>query len=456
MPIIHTITIKNPVEAACSTALAALIKPCLSFPTAYYIQGPFHKTRKESIKTLMKKGKNGIVYFWAGLIERVQEYCIEKNIEINVVDESKEEITVYEADLPGITFRPDQIWQINSFLDKPRGILVAPTGSGKTVLGFSCLSGFENIKVLWLCHKKSLMMQAYTDGLSFGFKSIGRVGDGFAEYDKDITIATRQSFKKLADEYGHLYDAVVVDEVHHLAKSEGEYPYVLTRVLAPIRLGLTATLPREGEPFLVATGLIGPVLKELTINMANELGILAKPRIKILRIAKDYNIAALKTYAKVYEAAIVQRLDRNVLIAVTTKKHTDKGETVLIMINQIEHGRNILEQLVALGIKAEFVWGATDADTQDKMRHALNDGHISCVICSSVWTEGINIPNLNVVINAAGGKAEIRTLQSIGRGLRKTKDKDEVWIYDILDLSHRFLIEHFGERLCLYLDNDWL
>jgi len=62
----------------------------------------------------------------------------------------------------------------------------------------------------------------------------------------------------------------------------------------------------------------------------------------------------------------------------------------------------------------------------------------------------------NVIINAAGGKSEIRTLQTIGRGLRVTKDKKDVIIYDLWDVSHRFLIEHSGERICTYMDQGWM
>lgn len=452
----HTIVIHNPVEASCGAVLAGLIKPCLSFPAFFYKQGMYKKERKEYDKSMLTKGKGGTYWFWAGLLSRIQDYCYDHDIPIEVVDKSQEEMIIYEPELPGITFREDQMRLINSFLDNPRGILVSFTGSGKTVLGFGCLSAFDGIKTLWLCHKKDLMQQAYDEAKQFGFKSVGRVGDGFNESKADLIIATRQSFKRIADEMGHEFDAVVVDEVHHVAEMKSEYAYVLARVLAPIRLGLSATLPREGESFMTATGLIGPVLEELTINEGAELGILAKPTIRILKLSKRHDISAIRQYSEVYSAAVVNRLDRNVLIATTAKRHADASETVLIMINQIEHGENILTQLDALGVKAYFVRGSTESKVRLEVKNALQNKEIHVVICSSVWTEGVNIPSLQVVINAAGGKAEIGVLQSIGRGLRKTKEKDTVWIYDIFDESHRFLVEHFGHRISIYCDNNWI
>ncbi len=452
----HLIVIRTPIYAECDMELAKLIKPCLSFKQAYWIQGPFRKERKEYEKSYIRKGSKGVCVFWSGLVRHVLEYCATLNIDVDVVDESLEEIMIYEPELPGIEFRKDQSYLINSFLDSPRGILVSFTGSGKTVLGFGILSSFENVKILWLCHKKDLMQQAYDEAKRFGFKSVGRYGDGYKEIEKDLVIATRQSFKTIADQYGHEFDVIVVDEVHHVSDMKSEYAYVLERTPAPIRLGLTATIPREGEHYLTAIGLIGPILQELTINEGAELGILAKPTIKILRVPKNYDLVQHRQYHDVYDIGVVKNLARNILIANTAKKHVDANETVLIMINILEHGNLILEQLTALGVEAEFVHGATDGDSRNALKHALNDGHIKCVICSSVWTEGVNIPNLNAVICASGGKSEIKTLQSIGRGLRKTEEKDQVFIYDFLDTSHRFLIEHFGERMICYSENNWI
>ena len=68
----------------------------------------------------------------------------------------------------------------------------------------------------------------------------------------------------------------------------------------------------------------------------------------------------------------------------------------------------------------------------------------------------LNIPELNVVINDAGGKSEIATLQAIGRGLRRTVNKSELIIYDFFDNSHHYLVSHFGERFSLYCDMNWI
>jgi hypothetical protein len=59
-------------------------------------------------------------------------------------------------------------------------------------------------------------------------------------------------------------------------------------------------------------------------------------------------------------------------------------------------------------------------------------------------------------VNASGGKDEKGVLQVVGRGLRITNDKDEVLIVDIFNPSHPYLVSHFGERISLYCENNWI
>jgi superfamily II DNA or RNA helicase len=448
----HKIIILNPIEGFIQADLAPLIAPCLSYKAVAYIPGQYAKRRIENDKSTLIRVKNGFK-FYAGLLSHILKYCKERDIEIIVEDKSKENIQMYEPYLPGITFREDQLELINNWLDKPRGIIVSPTGSGKTIIGLGCISSFENLMMLWLCHTKDLQKQAYNEARKLGFKSVGRIGDGFHETNNLLTIATRQSFRGIADTYSSLYDVVIVDETHHVNSFEGEYHYILSRIPAPFRLGLTASEIKEGLPELAATGLIGPIVGELTINDAINIGILATPKMKMLKTSVNHLVKNLHKYPEVYSAGIVHNEERNILIAQTAKFHADKDETVLIMVTQLDHGDNILAALKNISVKAILVEGLTKTENREKIKDALQNKHIHVVICSSIWKEGINIPSLNCVILACGGKDP---LQALGRGLRKTSEKDILWFYDIFDPSHRYLIEHFGYRLCWYMEHSWI
>ena len=77
------------------------------------------------------------------------------------------------------------------------------------------------------------------------------------------------------------------------------------------------------------------------------------------------------------------------------------------------------------------------------------------VICSSIWDEGVDIPNLDAIIVAGGGMSEIKAIQKVGRGLRKTATKDSVQVIDFSDLSHKYLRKHSRERVKAYRERGW-
>jgi len=259
-------------------------------------------------------------------------------------------------------------------------------------------------------------------------------------------------------------EIVIVDEAHHISKLKGEYAQTLSRIFAPIRLGFTATLPTEEEAKFTLEGLLGPLIGELTMDKAQEIGILAKPKIRIIKSPYIREIDQEKIYEKAYEKGIVSNERRNNLIVETAMEYINQNKSVLIIINRVEHGENLIalaQENYDIPRKEfdsvfRFIYGKTESETRKKVKDSLKEKKIKCVICTSIWREGVDLPSLDCVINAGGGKSEIACLQTIGRGLRKTEDKNFVIIVDFFDPHNKYLISHFGERLVLYCDNDWV
>lgn len=265
-------------------------------------------------------------------------------------------------------------------------------------------------------------------------------------------------FHDLEVENDHSYyvEGVLVHNCHHLSSMTGQYADILTNILAPIRIGLTATLPTEQEALLAIESFIGPLIDEVTVAEGQELGIMADIKIKFLKVPLSHKVKDLRKYQDVYEWGVVKREDQHKLIAETVLKEVTTGNSVLVIVNRIDHGNNLLEAISRLDIPCMFAQGATDSDLRKEIKEALNNKDIHCVIATTIFREGIDIPELNVIINAAGGKSEISTLQAIGRGLRLTKTKRQLTLYDIFDPSNRFLVEHFGERICLFSNMNWI
>jgi superfamily II DNA or RNA helicase len=224
---------------------------------------------------------------------------------------------------------------------------------------------------------------------------------------------------------------------------------VLSKVKAPVRLGFTATLPEALEAQFAMEGLLGPVIAEVSYEDVIAANIIVKPEIRFLRSPFSQRLKDIRKYQDVYAEAIVANTDRNYLIATTALKHIEKNEAVLIFVNEIQHG-NYLQEL--FDGEVPFVQGSMPPEERMRIKKGLINKSIFLVIATTAWKEGVDIPNLDVVILAAGGKTEIPVIQSIGRGLRRTKTKTRAIIWDIFDPSHHYLVSHFGERVSLYFE----
>lgn len=442
-----------------------LIAPALAYEKSYWRQGPRHKEEvKYTEYFFLHKGRDSFA-FLTGHLRLVLRYCRRNNITVNFSgDRPSKGIEQYmtEPNLDGITLRPDQIELVNKALAGKRGVIKAPTRTGKTIIQYAIVSAFERLNTLFLADTKDLVDQLADEGERFGFNVVRCYGGNknfeWAEHDQ-VVVMTRQTCSNLlkgGDFFPTPYfDIIIVDEAHHVSSPNGQYADILSQIDAPVRFGFTATLPDRTESKLSLEGYIGPMIGELTIEEAIEKGLLVKPKMLILKAPK-VKIAIGTKYDDAYRRGVVENNERNRLIALTAHEYIKRGSSVLILVSKIQHGNNILVACREISMPAYFVRGETESDERKRIKEYLIKKKYMCVIATTIWKEGVNIPTLNVCINAAGGKSEITTLQSVGRSLTKVEGKKHATIVDFFDQSHHYLISHFGERIILYMDQGWL
>lgn len=406
-------------------------------------------------------------YFPTGLVPHVIKYLKEKKIEVEMIHYDSDKVAIEynsvvkfptaKPHLKGVEFRPDQTKLLNYVAEAQRGVILSATGTGKTLLQFGIVNMFVGARVLLLAHLEGIVSQTYEDAVNiYGFPSVQMVEGTKDVLTADFVISTIQSFHKMAHLYTDYFDVVIIDEVHHVNSLTGMYGKTMRSLLAPARLGFTATPPKTLEGTLVMTGYVGPVIGEFTIEDAVEEGILATPKIKLIKLPNNQKIGDLRTYADVYQEGVVENNTRNRKVVSLIQEYSKENKACLVFVNKIMHGELIRKLAWKFHLKVEFVQGETPKDLRMELKEKLKDKRLNAIISTAVWKEGVNVPSLDVVINAGGGKSEIQTLQIIGRGLRKTDEKSEVLIVDFFDPSHRYLVDHFGHRLCLYFDNNWL
>lgn len=413
------------------------------------------KECKEYIKFLINKEG----FFLTGFIDRLNKY-LKNDVEIDRIDY---DLKFKEPHLPGIVFREDQLNQISTALKKNRGVLLAPTGSGKTVLIAGLISCFpSDSRILFLVHTIDLVNQTINEFKRFGFSSVSKIGDGEKDWSGKIIVSSIQTFAKFnPEDFCDRFDAVFVDEAHHVSglpdekkPQGGTYYKVLSNLLTPIRFGITATLSSNNESMMCLEGLIGPVIDELTFEEATDMEILAVPKVQLIKV-NHFSSYEVSRYADIYDLAIVNNRARNRQIISAIKKLNAQGLTTVTYVQRKDHIDNLMQMGKQLNVELFEVQGKTKSNERMLLKKLLHEKKIQNVISTVVWREGMNIKSLNAIVIAGGGKDEKDLIQACGRGARKDENKDKFVIVDFVD-SAKYLSQHFCERLGVYLSKGWI
>jgi len=155
-----------------------------------------------------------------------------------------------------VELRDYQAKALELWMKERRGVIVLPTGAGKTVVALKAIAKL-GVATLILVPTIDLMNQWHSQVMTRLGVDAGRLGGGYDSV-KGITVSTYDSAYVRAEELGNRFALLIFDEVHHLP-SEG-YMNVAQMSAAPYRLGLTATPEREDGRHVLLDDLVGPVV----------------------------------------------------------------------------------------------------------------------------------------------------------------------------------------------------
>lgn len=372
---------------------------------------------------------------------------------------TKEGVKDYMASICTFTPRSYQIEGVSDALKYNRRLLISPTASGKSLMIYSIVRYYvdKGKKILLVVPTTSLVEQMYKDFLDYGWDSDSychKIYSGREKYhDLPVTITTWQSIYKLDRKFFEQFGVVIGDEAHQF-KSKSLISIMSKLHHAKYRFGFTGTLDGTQTHKWVLEGLFGPSYK---VTKTAEL-------MKTGHVSQlDINCIVLKHPPQKFEVFedevqfIISHDRRNNFIKNLVSKLD--GNT-LVLFSRIEaHGEplfNLINSNVSEGRKVFFVHGGVDTNERERIR-AITESEKDAVIVASygVFSTGINIKNLHNVIFASPSKSRIRNLQSIGRVLRKAKDKDKATLYDIADdctynSRKNYTLNHFIERVKIY------
>ncbi len=352
-----------------------------------------------------------------------------------------------------IRLRDYQVEVINNFLENPQSLQEVATGAGKTIITATLSNLTETYgRSLVIVPNKSLVTQTEEDYINCGLDVGVYFGDR-KELGKTHTICTWQSLnildKKFKDgsavlslaEFLEDVSTIIIDEVHQ-AKAE-ILKKLLTQNLrnSPIRWGLTGTIPKEKFEFESIHASIGPVIGQVTAKELQDKGDLSNCHVNIVQLIDTVAHRDYQSELK-YLVTNEKRLDYISSLLNNIKKD---GNT-LILVDRISAG----EKLKDLIPGSSFVKGDVKLKDRKEAYDEINQGTNHVVIATyGVASVGINIPRIFNLVLIEPGKSFVRVIQSIGRGVRKAKDKDFVQIWDLTSTC-KFAKRHLTQRKKFY------
>jgi superfamily II DNA or RNA helicase len=414
----------------------------------------------------------------AGLIDHLQNFADQRGYEIDVEESEygypdsvskKEKINpkeiiefIHSLSMP-YEIRDYQFDAVCRGLERKRAILLSPTGSGKSLIIYVLVRYFlnivaeENQRVLVIVPTTSLVEQMTNDFTEYGYDNVHKIYSG---KEKDtmmpIIVSTWQSIYKLGQPWFEQFGMVIGDECHGF-KSKSLTTIMNKCTEAAYRFGTTGTLDGTQTHELVLQGLFGRVYKVTTTRTLQDNDTLAKLEIKRLVLKhKDRENFGKRSYQDEIDYIVTHekrnQFIRNLAIEL-------KGNTLVLFQFVEKHGKilfDLIEEKADENRKVFFVSGATDTADREAIRKITEKQSDAIIVASlGTFSTGINIRNLHNIVFASPSKSQIRVLQSIGRGLRKSDDGRTTQLYDITDdisggSRQNFALLHSYERLKMY------
>jgi len=453
----------------------------LSFQTSNYMYSTDYLLNKwDGVQRFYSEKTHS---FKSGLMYKVLDYFETNHILYTVVGFDN---ILRLASQGAYQLRAHQIDAVDSAFQFKRGIIQAPPRSGKTKIAGAFLDQSRRFPAIFMCNSIDIASQTLASfkrdipNVEFGF-----VGNGVCQLG-DITIMTVQSavmayeiqykmrraaakvkkdkakgsnspgYKRIGSEnvltneqrlqlreYIESAKTMMYDECHHSQSSIATTVFGKLKS-AEIILGLSAT-PNYGSPEdMLIEATIGHVFYKVTYVELVTAGWLLPAKIFLYKLPK-VQIPSL-VYRGIYRYAITENEFRNVVIARIAAKLNRMGKNVLIVVDKKTHG-NFIHQLYPDAVR---VYGEATLKIRNSVKEALNTGVTKCVI-STLWDEGVDIPGLHYVINAAGGASPIDTFQRL-RSITPNPDDPTKQFGGFIDFMQRekYISRHCRFRRRLY------
>lgn len=348
-----------------------------------------------------------------------------------------------------VTLRDDQVPLVDEFLRVGQGCIEAATGFGKTIVDL-VIAARLGVPTLLVVPTQALIANHRDKFIELGEAPVSCWKGPPPWQIAPVNISTlallathRAKLREATADIGLL----IVDEAHHLQSAQ--WYNTLMRVPAYYRLGQSAkAFDDEAVTDLKLKACCGPILARVTGGEMTERGLLEQTTVKFINWHSGRRVMG-----DVYREGIVEDRVRNAYFVAVGKACYDLGLQCLILCAWLDHMDLLYEQIAVDGRDRVIVAHGQQRGMTAKQLHAqldaLRSGEALVCVSTTVFDEGIDVPNLPVLAMAGGHKRDRRTIQRLGR-VRRKGEFGRALVFDAWDTTHKQLLNHSMERRAQY------
>ena len=395
---------------------------------------------------LIEENENEVI-IPRGFIGKIIRFCRENNIEYNFKDERKKLKEV--SFLFNTLLREHQQIVIDTIAKKDLGVIVAPPGSGKTIVGLKIIAEKKQ-PALIVTHRKQIAdqwIERIETFLGIPKNEIGKIGQGKTKIGKQITIAMIQSLSKELEKLDgekllNAFGTIILDECHHIPAET--FRNTISKLQTFYLYGLTATPFRKYNDSKLIFIHLGDVISEIK---SNQISTAKKPKIIIRNTELDVPFNSKTDKFETLSKILVHDSARNKAIFQDVINELKSDKKVIIITERKEH-IDSLYQYLKQSYEAITLSGEDSESSKNSKWKLLKEGNYQVVITTGqFFGEGTDLQNANCLFLVYPFSFEGKLIQYIGRVQRS---EITPIIYDYRDSKIDYLNKMFLKRNVYY------
>lgn len=377
-----------------------------------------------------------------GFIGKLLRFCKKQNIEFDFQDNRKRKEEIYFSFNAILRKHQDKVIEASS--KKDFGVIVAPPGSGKTIMGLKIIMEKKQ-PALIIVHRKQLLeqwkerIQAF---LGIPKHEIGIIGLGKTKIGKYITIATIQSLSKQIEQIRNQFGIILVDECHHIPAET--FRQTIEKLETYYLYGLTATPFRKHNDDKLIFAFLGEIISEIsTTDIENFKHAQVIVRNTNLNIPFNSKTDSFETLSKI----LVHDSERNKLIVKDIEDELSKGKRITIITERKEHIDSLYLFLKQSYEVITLSGEDSDNNRKSKWQNLLQGNFQVLITTGQYFGEGSDLSNINSLFLVYPFSFKGKLIQYIGRVQRSEISPT---IYDYRDIKIDYLNKQFLKRNTYY------